>query len=256
MLPGTQPGDIDKPGRGNRLLALAYPTGVDLVEALRRTPIFAELDPEAVRELLPYARERRFARGEQVWGEGAPATELYVIADGQLKSYRIGRDGTEVILELSSRGDPAGQVGLFHPSGVRQVCVAAMEPTVCVTIPRDAVLAFMTRHPTAMRRMLESIAEIAVHAAYSFTDVAFEDIRRRVARTLLALAAEQGERVPSGVRIRLKLSQATLAAMVAASRENVNRALALFISRGEVSQRDGYFFVHDQGALEDFARAP
>jgi CRP-like cAMP-binding protein len=235
---------------------LTYPAGVDLVEALRRTPIFRELEPEAVRELLPHMRERRFARGEQVWGEGVPATELYVVAEGQLKAYRIGRDGTEVILELLSRGDPVGEVGLFHPSGVRQVCTAAMEPTVCVTIPREALLAFMTRHPIVMRRMLESIAEIAVHAAYSFTEVAFDDIRRRVARTLLALAAEQGETVPSGVRIRLKLSQTTLAAMVAASRENVNRALSLFISRGEVSQSDGYFFVHDPAALGQFARAP
>jgi CRP-like cAMP-binding protein len=91
--------------------------------------------------------------------------------------------------------------------------------------------------------MLESLSTIAVRVAYSLADVAFEDIRRRVARMLLDLMNEQGEVTDSGVRIGLKLSQTTRAAMVAASRENVNRALALFLSRGEVSQKNGFCFA-------------
>jgi CRP/FNR family transcriptional regulator, cyclic AMP receptor protein len=218
---------------------------MDPVDALLRTPIFRELARSDIEELLPVVRELRFARGEQVWGEGAPATELYVVAEGQLKAYRVSREGGELILKVMSSGEITGEVGLFHPAGVRWVCVGAMERSVCFTVPREELLAFMTRHPIAMRRMLESLSELNY-----LSDVAFEDIRRRVARTLLALAAEQGELVPSGVRIRLKLSQTTLAAMVAATRENVNRALATFISRGDVSQQEGFFFVHDREALE------
>ena len=76
-------------------------------------------------------------------------------------------------------------------------------------------------------------------------------------RTLLVLAREHGEKAGEGIRIRLKLSQATLAAMVAASRENVNRALAFFVSHGSVGQREGFFFVRDRRALEIEAdRAP
>ena len=40
-----------------------------------------------------------------------------------------------------------------------------------------------------------------------------------------------------GVRIRLELSQRTLAALVAASRENVNRALAPLVADGVISQQ-------------------
>jgi CRP/FNR family cyclic AMP-dependent transcriptional regulator len=230
---------------------------VDPVDVLLQTAIFRDLGRRDVEELLPCLHQLTFARGEAVWSEGEPATALYVVAEGQLKSHRVSRDGGELILEVVSSGDITGQAGLFHPSGVRQVCVSAMEPTVCLTVSRDPLLAFMTRHPPAMLRMLESISELTVRAAYSLTDVAFDDIRRRVARTLLGLANEQGEPSDSGVRIRLKLSQTTLAAMVAASRENVNRALALFISRGNVSQRDGFFFVHDRKALEEeVARSP
>ena len=54
----------------------------------------------------------------------------------------------------------------------------------------------------------------------------------------------------AGVRIRLKLSQSTLAALVAASRENVNRALSAYVSAGVVSQQDGHFVIHDRSVLE------
>jgi CRP-like cAMP-binding protein len=221
-----------------------------------RTAIFHDLPRRDVEELLPVARQVTYARNEAVWNEGDPAAALYVVAQGQLKSYRLSRDGSEVILEIVASGEVTGEVGLFHPSGVRRVCVTAMEPTVCLTISREPLLAFMTRHPAAMLRMLESLSEVAARAAYALTDLAFDDIRRRVARILLDLAREQGEPTEAGVRIRLKLSQSTLAAMVAASRENVNRALALLLASGAVVHRDGFFFVNNLPLLEREVAGP
>jgi CRP-like cAMP-binding protein len=223
---------------------------VDSADVLLRTSIFRDLAREDVEELLPLVRPLTFARGESLWNEGAPAGALYVVAKGQVKSYRVSREGAELILEIVSSGECTGEVGLFHPGGARLVSVSAMEPTICLTVAREPLVAFMTRHPPVMLRMLEKISATAGRAAYSLSDVAFEDIRRRVARTLVSLTREQGEPTASGVRIRLKLSQATLAAMVAASRENVNRALAVFLSSGAISQHEGFFFVHDGKALE------
>jgi CRP/FNR family transcriptional regulator len=86
--------------------------------------------------------------------------------------------------------------------------------------------------------------------------MAFEDIRSRAARTLLTLAEEFGDPAPDGIRIRLQLSQQTLAALVAASRENTNRALAPLVAEGVISQRSGHFVVHDRAALADSAGTP
>jgi CRP/FNR family cyclic AMP-dependent transcriptional regulator len=223
---------------------------MDPVEVLLGTTIFRDLRRRDVEELLPDIRRSSYARGESVWLEGAPADALFVIVRGQLKSYRVSREGNEVILALHSGGEVAGEVGLFHPSGTRRVNVSAMEPTVCLILGRTPLVAFMTRHPPAMERMLERLSELTVRAAYSFSGVAFDDIRRRVAGALLALGDEFGTSSGDGVRIRLKVSQSTLAALVAASRENVNRALSGYVTSGVVSQRDGYFVIHDRAALE------
>jgi len=222
---------------------------MDRAEVLLQTTIFRDLPRSDVAELVPHLTERRYDAGEAVWFEGDPAGALFVIAEGAVKSHRVSRDGGEVIVGINAAVDTAGEVGVFHPSRVRQVNVTAMQPTRCLLLKRHPLVAFLGTHPVVMERMLERIAGLTVRAAYSFTGMAFDDVRRRAARTLLALADEFGEPVPGGVRIRLELSQRTLAALVAASRENVNRALAPLVAGGVISQSNGHFVVHDLVAL-------
>jgi CRP-like cAMP-binding protein len=226
---------------------------MDRAGVLLQTPIFRDLTRADVEELLPHLTERRYDAGEVIWIEGDPADALHVLVDGTIKSHRLSRDGAEVILDMDIGVDITGEIGLFRPSGIRQVNVTAIEPSTFLLLRRRPLVAFLARHPVAMERMLEQLAGMTVQAAYSFTGMAFDDIRRRAARTLLALADEFGEPTPEGVRIRLELSQRTLGALVAASRENVNRALAPVVTDGVISQRDGHFVVHDRKALAGWA---
>jgi len=222
---------------------------MDLARILVQTPIFSGLTPSDVEELLPHLTERSFDAGETVWMEGDPADALYVVAEGLLKSYRLSRDGGEVIVGLHPAVGVTGEIGLFHASRTRQVNVTAMNPSRCLLLRRDPLVAFLSRYPLAMEQLLEQICGQTVRVAYSFTGMAFDDIRHRAAGTLLALADEFGEPIPGGIRIRLELSQRTLAALVAATRENVNRALAPLIAGGTISQSDTHFVIHDRDAL-------
>ncbi len=222
---------------------------MDVVPLLRRTRVLRDLSAAEVAELAPHTRQRSFAAHQVVWVQGDPVNGLYVLVEGVLKSHRANPDGQELILIFNVVGDVVGEVGLFHPAQIRHVNVTAMAPTRCLFIPRDPLVAFLGRHPQAMIRMLEQVATIAVKAATSYTELAFHDIRARVAAALLALADEYGEQTPTGTRIRLQLSQPTLAALVAASRENVNRALASFLASGAVVHAGRQFEIRDRGAL-------
>ena len=228
---------------------------MDRSAILLRTSLFRDLSPRDVEELVPDVRERSFGRGETVWLEGDRAEELVIVAEGQLKAYRVSREGREVIVTVYPGVSVTGEVGLFHPVGIRWLSLAAMTASRCLTVRRAPLLAFLSRHPAAMLRMLEQLSIDAVQAAYSFSGVAFDDISRRVAGLLLRLAEEHGEDTPDGIRIRLRLSQTDLAAHIAASRENVNRALAALVASGVVSHVDGHLRVHDVAALAEAARA-
>lgn len=224
------------------------PTGI-----LLQTSIFGDLAAEDVEELLPDVRERTYGRGESVWLEGDPADAVVVLAEGQLKAHRSSADGREVIVAVYSGVAVTGEVGAFHPAGVRWMGLTAMTPARCLMLRRGPLLDFLARHPVAMRRMLESLSMAGVRAANAFSGLAFDDIGRRVASQLLVLAAEHGQASDDGTRIGLRLSQAELAAQIGATRENVNRALASLASGGVVTHRGGHFHVHDRDALAQAA---
>lgn len=226
------------------------PTGI-----LLQTAVFRDLSVQDVGELLLHVQQRNYSRGQAIWLEGDPADILIVIAEGQLKVHRLSPDGREVIMMVVPAVGITGEVGLFHPAGVRWLNLSAMTAARCLTIRRAPLLAFLGRHPAAMQRMLEQLSAAAVYAANSVSGIAFHDIGHRVANLLVSLAEQHGEETPDGLLISPRLSQGELAAHVAASRENVNRALAGLVAAGVVSQRDGHFYVHDRAALEAAARS-
>jgi CRP/FNR family transcriptional regulator/CRP/FNR family cyclic AMP-dependent transcriptional regulator len=104
-----------------------------------------------------------------------------------------------------------------------------------------------------MRRMLATLASNIRRMDETFAESAFLDIPGRVARKLLELAELHGEQTADGVRIGMRLSQGTLAGMVTASRENVNRSLSRFASEGLIRRDAGSITIIEQSRLRGYA---
>jgi len=216
---------------------------VDLTGLLLDTHLFQDLSPIEVEELGPRLSRSELRRGDVVFSESEPSDHLYLVAQGQTECSRYGHSGDEVVTGVYSAGQLFGEQGLFYPGDARLTTAMATEPSVVLGLHRDDLLRFLEAHPPAMRRMLEMLSISVRQQTAMFSAVAFQDIRGRVATQVLQLAATHGEPGPRGTRIRLKLTQGTLAGMVAATRENVNRALASYIADGDIVQESGYFTI-------------
>ena len=214
---------------------------MDITAILHESHIFQDLDKSDLLPLVLHVRRVDLARGAHLWEEGDKATALYIVVSGQLKLFRIGQSGGQIITQVAATGDLFGHPGLFIPGERRGTHAEATESSVCLSVPRAPLVAFLHQHPRAMDRMLEALALLCWSVTDALRDVTFQDIRARVARMLLALADSHGEPTKAGVRIGIKLSQGTLAGLVGASRENVNRALAAFAANGDLRHDDGFF---------------
>lgn len=216
---------------------------MDPVGILARTALFREFSPEELEPLAPALQTRTYTRGAFIFHEGDPATVLYLIRSGQVKIARIGAGGEEVVFAILMPADFFGELALFDDAAIRTADAQAIELTECLTLQRDALMAFLDRHPQLMRRLLRVFTAYIRQMDAALAEAAFLDIPGRVATKLLALAQSHGERTPGGVRIGMKLSQRTLAGMVGASRENVNRSLRRFIAKGDIAQAGGYITI-------------
>jgi len=199
--------------------------------------------------LVPELHRRSFGAGAHIFREGDPGLDLHLILNGEVKITRSGPRGAEVVFAVLLPGDIFGELALFEEGALRTADAVAVQPTECLTLERRALIAFLDSHPERMRHLIRLLSAYIRRKDESFAEVAFLDIQGRVARKLLDLARTQGEPVPGGTRIRVRVSQRTLAGMVAARRENVNRALSRFAANGDISMTAGYITVLDAAAL-------
>jgi CRP/FNR family transcriptional regulator, cyclic AMP receptor protein len=223
------------------------------IEALGRTTLCRDLPRAAIEELAVRMTPRRYARGRFLWRSGDEARELWVLLEGSVKVFQFGPDGNQVIIHLHVPPDTVGEPGLFARERDRITEGQALSPVACLAIARAPLLEFLDRHPAALHAMLERLASMARGINEVLGAVVFHDVSARIASELVNLAGQHGEATREGVKIAVPVSQRTLAGMIGASRESVNRGLAQLAAAGIVRQHDGYLIVVDRRALEQLA---
>jgi CRP-like cAMP-binding protein/class 3 adenylate cyclase len=233
-------------------LALGVPaiSGDEPIAVLLRTPVFAGLPSKVTASLRTRVHRRVFAAGAYLAREGEPAASMFVIERGLVRITHTSHHGRELVLRLLGPGDTFGEIGVLDASGTRAANAIAVQPTSCVMISKDDILAALRSTPELALRMLALMVDHARQQDQDLADFAFLDVTGRIARKLLDLAGRHGEGVTGGVRIGVRLPQAELAAMVGASRENVNRSLGQLVTLGALSMDGGHITILDSDRLK------
>ena len=223
---------------------------MDALELVARARLFEGVSAAEIESLRPALRVRNFGKDTHVFREGDPGSHLFIVASGQVKITRVAASGAEIVFAVIGPGEVFGELSLFEEEGERSADAVALEATECVLLAKSAVLHFLREHPALLLRLVSSLVAYIQRKDRALAEVAFLDIPGRVAGKLLELAASRGEPEPGGgVVIRMPLSQRTLAGMVGASRENVNRALHRFAELGYIRQSKGTVTVLKADAL-------
>jgi CRP/FNR family transcriptional regulator, cyclic AMP receptor protein len=213
----------------------------EVLEQLRRIPLFSSLSAADLESLLPAVRRRTFSRQSSIFREGDSGDALYVIVAGEVKISRTLERGDEILFALLEAGDAFGELAVLQEDAVRSADATAVSETECLVIRRDPVVDFLKAHPAAMWHVVGMLSDYIKRKDEGFVDLAVRDIPGRVAHKLLELTTSRGKQSKAAEDI--KLSQATLAGLVGASRENVNRALSRFVSLGYIKLDRGRIVV-------------
>lgn len=210
---------------------------------LASTALFKDFPESELGPLLPALHTRNYPSESFLFHEGDPGNVLYIVIGGQVKISHLNPAGGELVYALLMPGDTFGELALFDEGGVHAADAQAMEPTSCLTLQREALLTFLEAHPRAVRHLVALFSRVIRATDQALVEAAFLDIPGRVAKKLLDLAESHGEDTPTGRRIRMRLPQRTLAGMVGASRENVNRALARLMAHGDIAKEGGHIIL-------------
>ncbi len=221
----------------------------DPLQLLAKTQLFEGLGAGDLEPLRPAIRTRTFERGSYVFRQGDPGSHLHMVVRGQVKIGHVGQGGGEVVFAIAGPGEVFGELSLFDEEGERTADAQALEPAECLLIAKEPLLQFLTSRPQLLLRIIASLSAYIKRKDATMGDVAFLDIPGRVAAKLVQLADTKGRPTPDGISIEPALNQQTLAAMVGATRENVNRALRRFSDLGYIRLDRGSITVLNRDQL-------
>jgi CRP/FNR family cyclic AMP-dependent transcriptional regulator len=215
-------------------------------QLLDTTELFSSLPGDVLEDLRERATVRTYERNELLFSQGDPAAELFVIEQGRVAIVTKAPDGRESVLAVLEGGAMFGELPLFD-GAPRSADARALTESRVIVLSYDPVRDVLRARPELLWTVTRLLARWLRATDEALADAVFLDVPGRTAKRLLELAGD-------GDEFKLPVTQEELAGMVGASRERVNKALALFARLGwlEVKGRGRYRFL-DRSALEDRA---
>lgn len=206
----------------------------EVLETIARCSLFHLLSRSEREEVITYGRIRNFPQGAFFFRQGEEAAMLYIILQGRVKLSQVTPEGDQVIINYFGPGDGLGIIvalsNMDYP-----LTAEAIEDCTAVAWHRDRMKQIMRNHPQLALNGIEMIGQRFARLQNRFQEVATRRVEQRVARTLLRLTRQFGQRVESGVLLDMPLTREELAQMTGTNLYNVSRILSKWEQAGFIA---------------------
>lgn len=205
----------------------------DLSATLARSVLFSGLEPDALRRLASIARVVDLPLGSILFDQGDESDGLYIVASGIIRIYLTAGDGREATINLLEEGETIGEIAILDGLP-RSAGAAALTDARLVFIPNGPFSDLLEITPQLSRQVILMLCE-RLRAANGQVDQAiFHDLRHRLLMLLRQIAVIHGRIEKDVAVVDLELTQGTLAQMLGASREAVNKQLRALAKEGRI----------------------
>jgi CRP/FNR family nitrogen fixation transcriptional regulator len=169
----------------------------------------------------------RFARDEEIFGEGEAATHVYQVISGAVRTYRILRDGRRQIDEFHFAGDYFG----LEMSDTHRVTAEAMGDASVRMIRRGALSDLAATRGDAARALFRLTAEGLRRSQDHVLMLGRRSALERVVGLLLDIA----ERTHADAELDVPMSRQDMADYLGLTIETVSRALTSLQDEGLIA---------------------
>jgi CRP/FNR family cyclic AMP-dependent transcriptional regulator len=209
---------------------------------LRQVALFDCLGDPELEALSELTFSRTFDKDQLIILAEASGDTLFIICSGQVKVSLIHEDGKEFILSLLGEGEVFGELSLLDDRP-RSANVTAMMTTELMMLTRGDFLQLVARVPQIAVSLLEELASRLRRTDDQVEGLALLDVHHRVAKTLLRMAEDGGQKSPEGILIRKRPTHQQLANMAGTTRETVTRTLKQLQDEGYIRISGRQIFI-------------
>lgn len=202
-------------------------------KALGRVQLFAGLDDDSLKHLVSITQEKNYNKKEVIFHHGDEGSALFILVSGAVKIFLNDDKGKEIILKILYEGDFFGEMSLLD-GNFRSAGVMAVDSSKALIIQRDEFIDFIKKNPDIALNMMVLQSRRLRKIDEKIASLAFFDSYGKVARLLLDIAEESGEKVDGNIVINTNLTRQQLASIAGLTRETLTRIMGEFQERGAI----------------------
>jgi CRP-like cAMP-binding protein len=223
-------------------------SAIDPIQHLAHSPPFQGLHTAGLETVMQFSQRRRVERAAFFYHQGDPATAFYLLTEGEAKLTQVTPEGHQMLVRFAGPGECFGGIAALKDA-VYTLSVQAVEDCVALAWDGGSLARIMERYPRVALSVLDLVEGHYKRLLDRYQQLVTERVERRVARSLLRLARQAGQKVESGVLIGLPLSREDLAEMTGTTLYTVSRILSRWEQQGLVEAGRGRVLICNPHAL-------
>ncbi len=213
-------------------------------QLLAGVELFSELDDEALAKVASLAQLRAFPKDTAIFHAGDPADAVFVVATGKVKIVVTSTDGKEFILSVLGAGQVFGEMALIE-SAPRSASVQTVTAVEALVISRHDFQHLLNTSPGVSRGLLMILSRRLRRANSKMESLAYMDVAGRLARYLLDLARDHGQRVGNGWVVVRRPTHSDIAHSIGTSRETVSRLINEFEEGFGLANKGKFTYIRE-----------
>ncbi len=214
-------------------------------QVIAESELFGGLSPEHLDEIVNIAVTKNYKRGETIFFEGDPGDGFYMVAAGKVKIFKSSFSGKEQILHIFGKGEPFGEVPVFHGHPF-PANATALEKTSLIFFPRKRFVELVYTMPALVMNMLAVLSMRLRRFAAQIENLSLKEVPARLAGYLLYLSDEQN----SPDQVELEISKGQLASLLGTIPETLSRIFAKMSDEGLIKVDGKKISLLDRKGLE------
>lgn len=194
-----------------------------------------------IEDLAKINQTQVFENKAIIFSEGKPATHLYFITSGNVKTFRISESGKEFVSGIFGKGEFIGQVSLLCQTGKYNATAMVMESAKVCAIPKDDFTKLIYNNKTVSNKFIEMLSNNMTDLQEQLFDMAFAPVRQRAAKALLQLF-EKGI-IKDETETGINIPREDFAGIIGTATETAIRTLKDFKNEKLIKVEEGKRFI-------------
>lgn len=218
-------------------------------QVLSKNFLFQQVPSKDLDALVKFSKIRHVSPKETIFNQSDLGNQLFAIVDGHVKISSVSDEGKEVVFNILSPGEIFGEMALLDGQK-RSAMVTALDDGEILVIDRRDFLPFLERTPKVAINLLIALSLRMRMIDKALEDIVFLNLPSRLAKKILLLADEFGQKTDRGTLIDIKLTQQELSNMTGTSRESINKQMRAWEDKGVVLFDKGSITIVKREQLE------